>query len=54
MWRAMPQSVRNTYEEPLWAFGDLGEWKLLAYKDYAMFIDSYEQVAEITFKIGWE
>jgi hypothetical protein len=50
----MSQSVRNTYEEPLWTFEEHGEWKLAIHEDYAMFIDFYEQVAEIVLKIDWE
>jgi hypothetical protein len=50
----MLQTARNTYEEPLWAFEDLGEWELSVYEDHVVFIDFYEQVAEIVFKTDWE
>jgi hypothetical protein len=51
----MSQSVRSTYDEPLWTVDVFGEWKLAIYEDYAMFIDLHEQqVAEIVFKIDWE
>jgi len=53
MWRAMSQNVLSVYDEPLWIFENLGEWKLAIYEDYATFINFYEHVAEIMFKIGW-
>jgi hypothetical protein len=49
----MSQSVRDTYDGPLWAFEVYRDWVLEIYEDHVRYVDYYEGVAEIDFRTSW-
>jgi hypothetical protein len=46
--------VSQSVHEPLWSVEEFGEWVLEIYEDHIRYIDHYEGVTEIAFKIDWE